>query len=193
MKRPWFAELEPTTPREVPGDSVLPERARMLAELLGPGPAGWAVELGATMAATITATIPQLAVDAVADEVAKGCEAVALGALSALAFDEQVPFAAMPEVLAGPTEVVSRGIGIEHMLRSIHLAHSTAVDVLLDAAERHHQREQEEQADLLPGQSLPPCDECGEEEREGGEHHDGKHDRHGHGLACPSRGTSRHD
>ena len=136
MKRPWFAELEPTTPREVPGDSVLPERARMLAELLGPGPAGWAVELGATMAATITATIPQLAVDAVADEVAKGCEAVALGALSALAFDEQVPFAAMPEVLAGPTEVVSRGIGIEHMLRSIHLAHSTAVDVLLDAAER---------------------------------------------------------
>jgi len=136
VKRPWFAELEPTTPREVPGDSVLPERARMLAELLGPGPAGWAVELGATMAATITATIPQLAVDAVADEVAKGCEAVALGALSALAFDEQVPFAAMPEVLAGPTEVVSRGIGIEHMLRSIHLAHSTAVDVLLDAAER---------------------------------------------------------
>ena len=136
MKRPWFAELEPTTPREVPGDSVLPERARMLAELLGPGPAGWAVELGATMAATITATIPELAVDAVAGEVAKGCEAVALGALSALAFDEQVPFAAMPEVLAGPTEVVSRGIGIEHMLRSIHLAHSTAVDVLLDAAER---------------------------------------------------------
>ncbi|MCK5754618.1 MAG: helix-turn-helix domain-containing protein [Mycobacterium sp.] len=108
----------------------------MLAELLGPGPAGWAVELGATMAATITATIPELAVDAVAGEVAKGCEAVALGALSALAFDEQVPFAAMPEVLAGPTEVVSRGIGIEHMLRSIHLAHSTAVDVLLDAAER---------------------------------------------------------
>lgn len=136
MKRPWFAELAPATPREIPGDSVLPDRARMLAELLGPGPAGWAVELGATMAATITAAIPELAVDAVADEVAKGCEAVALGALSALAFDEQVPFAAMPEVLAGPTEVVSRGIGIEHMLRSIHLAHSTAVDVLLDAAER---------------------------------------------------------
>ena len=136
MKRPWFADLEPAASREIPGDSVLPDRARMLAELLGPGPAGWAVELGATMAATITATIPELAVDAVAGEVAKGCEAVALGALSALAFDEQVPFAAMPEVLAGPTEVVSRGIGIEHMLRSIHLAHSTAVQVLLDAAER---------------------------------------------------------
>ena len=58
MKRPWFADLEPAAPREIPGDSVLPDRARMLAELLGPGPAGWAVELGATMAATITATIP---------------------------------------------------------------------------------------------------------------------------------------
>jgi DNA-binding PucR family transcriptional regulator len=108
----------------------------MLADLLGPGPAGWAVELGALMAATITEAIPELAVDAVADEVAKGCEAVALGALSALALDDAVPFAAMTEVLAGPTEVVSRGIGVEHMLRSIHLAHSTAAGVLLDAAER---------------------------------------------------------
>ena len=136
MTRPWFAELEPTAPREIPGDSMLPDRAQMLAQLLGPGPAGWAVEPGALMAAAITSAIPELAVDAVADEVAKGCEAVALGALSALALDDQVTFSAMPEVLAGPTEVVSRGIGIEHMLRSIHLAHSTAVGVLLDAAER---------------------------------------------------------
>ncbi|WP_370329331.1 PucR family transcriptional regulator [Mycolicibacterium hippocampi] len=135
-KRPWFAELEPAAPREIPGGSMLPERAQMLADVLGPGPAGWAVELGALMAANITAAIPELAVDAVADEVAKGCEAVALGALSALALDDQVSFAAMPGILAGPMEVVARGIGIEHMLRSIHLAHSTAVTVLLDAADR---------------------------------------------------------
>ncbi|OKH67120.1 PucR family transcriptional regulator [Mycobacterium sp. SWH-M1] len=74
--------------------------------------------------------------DVVADEVAKGCEAVALGALSLVALDDDVSFAQMPEVLAGPMEVVARGIGIEHMLRSIHLAHSTAVGFLLDAAER---------------------------------------------------------
>lgn len=135
MKRPWFAELKPAVPREIPGESVLPDRARKLADVMGPDPAGWAVELGALMAANITAAIPELAVDAVADEVAKGCEAVALGALSALALDDHVPFTAMSEVLAGPTEVVSRGIGVEHMLRSIHLAHSTAMDVLLDAAE----------------------------------------------------------
>lgn len=136
MKRPWFTELEPAAPIVVPGDSVLPDRAQMLAEMLGPGPAAWAVELGASMATSITAAIPELAVDAVASEVARGCEAVALGALAALALDEDVSFTQMPEILAGPMEVVARGIGIEHMLRSIHLAHSTAVAVLLDAAER---------------------------------------------------------
>ena len=133
---PWFAELEPRTPGAFPDSSVLPERARLLAEALGPGPAGWAVELGALMAARVTAEIPELAVDVVADEVAKGCEAVALGALSLVALDDDVSFAQMPGVLAGPMEVVARGIGIEHMLRSIHLAHSTAVGFLLDAAER---------------------------------------------------------
>ncbi|OBA85935.1 PucR family transcriptional regulator [Mycobacteriaceae bacterium 1482268.1] len=136
MKRPWFAELEPTARYAFPAHCVLPDRAQVLAELLGPGPAGWAVELGALMAASITAAIPELAVDAVADEVAKGCEAVALGALSALALDDDVTLAAMPEVLTGPREVVARGIGIEHMLRSIHVAHATAAAVLLDAAER---------------------------------------------------------
>ncbi|WP_246230728.1 PucR family transcriptional regulator [Mycolicibacterium sediminis] len=103
---------------------------------MGSGPAGWAVELGATMADRITAAVPELAVDAVATEVRRGCEAVALGALAALAHDTDVTFAAMPEVLAGPVEVVARGIGIEHMLRSIHVAHATATEVLLDAAAR---------------------------------------------------------
>lgn len=136
MDRPWFAELEPRSPQTTLRESALPDRAQLLADALGPGPAAWAVELGARMAADITASIPELAVDAVAAEVAKGCEAVALGVLSALALDDEVSFAAMSEVLAGPIEVVSRGIGIEHMLRSIHVAHSTAVGVLLDAAER---------------------------------------------------------
>lgn len=88
------------------------------------------------MASNVTTAIPELAVDVVADEVAKGCEAVALGALSLVALDNDVSFAQMPGVLTGPMEVVARGIGIEHMLRSIHLAHSTAVEVLLDAAQR---------------------------------------------------------
>lgn len=134
--KPWFTGLQPQAPQAFPDRSVLPERARLVAEALGPGPAGWAIELGAFMASRVTAAIPELAVDAVADEVARGCEAVALGALSLVALDDDVAFAQMPEILAGPMEVVARGIGIEHMLRSIHLAHSTAVGFLLDAAER---------------------------------------------------------
>ena len=134
--KPWFAALEPQALQPFPDTSALPERAQQLAEALGPGPAGWAVELGALMASRVTAAIPELAVDVVADEVARGCEAVALGALSLVALDDDVAFAKMPEILAGPMEVVARGIGIEHMLRSIHLAHSTAVAFLLDAAER---------------------------------------------------------
>ena len=136
MTRPWFATLEPTVRGAHLDHSLLPDRAQALAEHLGSGPAGWAVELGARLAATITAEIPELAVDAVAGEIHKGCEAVALGALSALAHDDDVTFAAMPEVLTGPMEVVARGIGIEHMLRSIHVAHAAAAGVLLDAAER---------------------------------------------------------
>ncbi len=136
MSRPWFAELEPRSPEAIPRQSALPDRAQLLATVLGPRPAAWAVELGAEMTAAITAAIPELAVDAVATEIAKGCEAVALGTLVALERGDQVSLAAMPEIFAGPMEVVSRGIGIEHMLRSIHVAHATAVAVLLDAAER---------------------------------------------------------
>lgn len=135
-QRPWLTELEPAGTQPLSEASLLPDRAGALAALLGPGPAGWAVELGATMADRITSAIPELAADAVAVEVRRGCEAVALGVLAALVGDTDEPFAAMPELLTGPAEVVARGIGIEHMLRSIHLAHATATEVLLDAAAR---------------------------------------------------------
>jgi hypothetical protein len=135
-RRPWLADLKPFDPQPISQVSLLPDRAGELAALLGPGPAGWAVELGATMANRIASAIPELAADAVAVEVRRGCEAVALGALAALVGDTDEPFAAMPEVLTGPAEVVARGIGVEHMLRSIHLAHAAATEVLLDAAAR---------------------------------------------------------
>lgn len=136
MTRPWFTALAPATEDAFLTASVLPHRATEVATTLGQGPAGWAVELGARMAASITSAVPELGSDAVAAEVHKGCEAVALGALTALALDDDVTFAVMPEVLSGPPEVVVRGIGIEHMLRSIHVAHGTATRVLLDAAEQ---------------------------------------------------------
>lgn len=136
MRRLWLADLTPVDDQSFPAKSLLGARADELASLLGPEPTGWAVELGATMAARITSAIPELAVDVVAAEVRRGCEAVALGTLTALARDTDVTFTIMPEVLTGPLEVVARGIGVEHMLRSIHVAHAAATEVLLDAAER---------------------------------------------------------
>ena len=135
-RRLWLVDLAPADGQAFPAKALLGARANEVATLLGSGAAGWAVELGATMAAHITSAIPELAVDVVATEVQKGCEAVALGTLTALARDTDVTFTVMPEVLTGPMEVVARGIGIEHMLRSIHVAHATATQVLLDAAER---------------------------------------------------------
>ena len=132
----WFAELEPVDGQSFPDASLLRARAGVLASLLGSGPAGWAVELGATMADRIVSAIPELAVDVIVTEVRKGCEAVALGALVALASDTDVTFTAMPEVLTGQVEVVARGIGVEPVLRSIHVAHAAAAEVLLDTAER---------------------------------------------------------
>lgn len=134
--RPWLTNLKPRDQQSFRESCLLRARADDMAALLGPGPAGWAVELGATMADRIASAIPELAVDAVATEVRKGCEAAALGALATLAGDTQVMYAAVPEMLTGPTEVVARGIGIEHMLRSIHIAHAAASEVLLDAAVR---------------------------------------------------------
>lgn len=136
MRRPWLAQLVPVDCQSFPEKSLLGARADEVASLLGPGPAGWGVELGATMADRITSAIPELAVDAVAAEVRRGCEAVALGAMAALASDADLTFTAVPEVLAGQVEIVARGIGVEHMLRSIHVAHAAATEVMLDAADR---------------------------------------------------------
>lgn len=136
MQRLWLADLVPADGQPFPAQAILTARAEEVASLLGAAAAGWAVELGATMAARITSAIPELAVDVIAAEVHRGCEAVALGTLTALARETDATFTIMPEVLTGPLEVVARGIGVEHMLRSIHVAHAVATEVLLDAAER---------------------------------------------------------
>lgn len=136
MTPQWLLDLRPAVPQSLPGDAVLPARAGDLAARVGDGPAGWAVELGAKMASRITAQVPELALEVIAVEVRKGCEAAAIGGLSALAADGDAGLVTTPEVLAGPIEMVARGIGIEHMLRSIHIAHATATATVLDVAQQ---------------------------------------------------------
>nr|WP_157117592.1 helix-turn-helix domain-containing protein [Nocardia vaccinii] len=80
--------------------------------------------------------MPELGVHGIVDMVRVGGEAVALHATAALADEKDFRVAAVPEVLLGPAEVVSCGVGVEHMLRSIRVAHALAVQRVLDAAEQ---------------------------------------------------------
>ncbi|WP_067904868.1 PucR family transcriptional regulator [Nocardia vaccinii] len=116
--------------------SVLP--AATVEELtvrLGAGPAGWAVELGRAIADRIVVEVPELGVHGIVEMVRVGGEAVALHATAALADEKDFRVDAAPEALLGPAEVVSRGVGVEHMLRSIRVGHGLAVQRVLDAAE----------------------------------------------------------
>jgi hypothetical protein len=72
----------------------------------------------------------------VVQEVRRGCEAVALAVIAALAGGNAADIGVPAEVLAGPAELVSRGLGIEQMLRSIHVGHSHATAAVLQAVER---------------------------------------------------------
>ncbi|MGY1983507.1 PucR family transcriptional regulator [Nocardia gipuzkoensis] len=102
---------------------------------VGPGPTGWAVELGQAMSRRIIVEVPELGIDGIIEMVRAGCEAVALEAVAAFADAQDFTVAAAPEALIGPGEVVSRGIGVEHMLRSIQVGHSFAAQQAFDAVE----------------------------------------------------------
>ncbi|GAA5152572.1 hypothetical protein GCM10023321_21520 [Pseudonocardia eucalypti] len=133
----WIRELSPHEPDALTRSALGAEKVGRFVERLGPGPVGWAVELGRGMAAHIAAQIPELGVDGVVQEIGRGGEAVALGLVAALADAHDLTLAAPPEFLAGPGEAVSRGVGIEHVLRSIHIGHGYASRMVLAAAEQH--------------------------------------------------------
>lgn len=84
-----------------------------------------------------------------------GCEAVALGALSLVALDDDVSFAQMPEVLAGPMEV---RFGIVDVLTTHMAAEYTRAQeawVAGSVALRTHIVE-----DLLAGTPMPTENGC---------------------------------
>ncbi|MEV6336118.1 helix-turn-helix domain-containing protein [Nocardia vinacea] len=132
----WVRDLAPADPAALHRSVLPPEKVAEFAARVGTGAAGYAVELGQAMAAHILAEIPELDVDGIVQMVRGGCEAVALEAVGVIAGVKDFTVEGAPGVLLGPAEVVSRGIGIEHMLRSIQVGHSTVVEYVLDAAER---------------------------------------------------------
>jgi DNA-binding PucR family transcriptional regulator len=139
----WVRALRPVDDAALSRSVLAADRLAKIIDLFGPGPVGWSVELAEGMTREIVSEIPELGVDVVIHEVHRGCEAVAVTMLAILA--KRIPFAAdeVVEVLAGPGELVGRGVGIEHMIRSIHIGHGyasaaffTAVEALIPVEDR---------------------------------------------------------
>ncbi|WP_433623594.1 PucR family transcriptional regulator [Nocardia sp. CA-120079] len=132
----WIRALSPVDPTALSRSVLSGAQVEELTVRLGAGPVGWAVELGVAMTDRIVAEVPELAADGIVEWVRGGCEAVAVEAIGALADEQDFVVSAAPDVLVGPAEIVSRGVGVEHMLRSIHIGHAVAAEYVLDAAER---------------------------------------------------------
>nr|WP_211283680.1 helix-turn-helix domain-containing protein [Streptomyces antibioticus] len=133
----WIRNLAPRG-RDVLSRSVLPSaQVDRLVDRVGAGPVAWAVELAQGMTDHVTTQIPQLGMDGLVQELRKGCEAVALSIVAALAENTEVVPEPPVEALTGAVEAVGRGVGVEHLLQSVQLAHAYAVRELLAEAERH--------------------------------------------------------
>ncbi|WP_160159589.1 PucR family transcriptional regulator [Streptomyces sp. 3213.3] len=133
----WIRGLVPRG-RDALSWSVLPSaQVNRLVDRVGAGPVAWAVELAQGMTDDVTTQIPQLGVDGLVQELRKGCEAVALSIVAALADNSEVVPGPPAEALTGAVEAVGRGVGVEHLLQSVQLAHAYAVRELLAEAERH--------------------------------------------------------
>ncbi|WP_265447135.1 PucR family transcriptional regulator [Flexivirga meconopsidis] len=131
----WIRAVQPVEP-DVISHAVLSRTCvAELVDRVGPGPIGWAVEVAGGMAQSILAVIPELGVDGFVQEMRKGCEVVAVQTVAALAREKfDLDAVLSPEVFAGPAEAVIRGVGIEHILRSIQVAHTYAHHQFVEAA-----------------------------------------------------------
>lgn len=132
----WVLDLRPNRP-VAPDDPIGPgSRHEVALAALGRGPVDWGRELAASMTDAMIAAVPELAVPDVERELHRGSTAVVLGSLLELRTRGGIHELEVPEVLVGPSELVSRGIGIEHMLRSIHTAHAVGMRAMMDQCSR---------------------------------------------------------
>ncbi|OZD65396.1 MULTISPECIES: PucR family transcriptional regulator [Nocardiaceae] len=87
------------------------------------------------MASRIVDTFPELGANGVYHELRRGCEAATMLGISLASGMPVSPLEELPALLSAPSELVSRGLGVDHMLRSIHIGHAVAVQALLAAVE----------------------------------------------------------
>lgn len=131
----WVVGLRPAGRR---AESAIDPGPRLESALrvLGPGPVEWGLELATAMTEAMLAAVPELAVPDVEVELHRGSVAVVLGSLLELHTSGGLANLEVPEILLGPAELVGRGIGIEHMLRSIHTAHAVGMRAMMDECAR---------------------------------------------------------
>ncbi|MDF1706196.1 MAG: helix-turn-helix domain-containing protein [Aeromicrobium sp.] len=131
----WVVGLRPPGRR---AESAIDPGPRLESALrvLGPGPVEWGLELATAMTEAMLAAVPELAVPDVEVELHRGSVAVVLGSLLELHTSGGLANLEVPEILLGPAELVGRGIGIEHMLRSIHTAHAVGMRAMMDECAR---------------------------------------------------------
>jgi len=131
----WIRTVQPAASDAMSHSVLPPAYVADLVDRVGPGPIGWAIEVAEGMAGSILEAIPELGVDGVVQEMRRGCEAVAVQMVAALAEEDlDLTHVLTPEVFGGPAEAVIRGVGIEHILRSIQVAHAYAHHQFVEAA-----------------------------------------------------------
>jgi DNA-binding PucR family transcriptional regulator len=134
----WIRTVQPAGSDAMSHAMLPPASVADLVDRVGPGPIGWAIEVAEGMAGSILEAIPELGVDGVVQEMRRGCEAVAVQMVAALAEEDlDLSHVLTPEVFGGPAEAVIRGVGIEHILRSIQVAHAYAHHQFVEAASQH--------------------------------------------------------
>lgn len=132
----WVLGLRPSERAASPQTPDPEPRLDAAEAALGRDPVEWGLELASSMVDAMLAAVPELAVPDVERELSRGSVAVVLGCLMELHARGSLQELEVPEVLLGPAELVSRGIGIEHMLRSVHTAHAVGMRAVMDACER---------------------------------------------------------
>jgi len=134
----WIRTVQPAGPDPMSHSVLPPAYIADVVHRVGSGPVGWAIDVAVGMAESILEAIPELGVDGVVQEMRKGCEVVAVQMVAALAEEDlDLNSVLSPEVFGGPAEAVSRGVGIEHILRSIQIGHAYAHRQFVEAASRH--------------------------------------------------------
>ncbi|MFD5098255.1 PucR family transcriptional regulator [Streptomyces albidochromogenes] len=138
MTRQWLQRLQPDPDRAV--DPAMPSTAVAGAvELLGTGPAQWAVQIAEEIAREILEQVPQHGGgQGPVSTLRRSTESAVLAALHLLVSDSPGRVSDLTdETLEGCRELARRGIPLDQVLRGVRLGHARLAHGLAAAIEQH--------------------------------------------------------